>query len=267
MPTMMVTLGTISGKQAKKGMQITCYTTIQSFYGVIYILGWFFCPETLQPGLYDNSRWISSLSPFSALHNPFCHLSSALSCSLHPVFHAFFPCPALFIITLSLSLFSLSLCCCELTFPCAAGVVVPRSERELLRKHLRLPTSLWLCSFPNFATGPFEVMNEKWQYLKAWPIRNRLVRAIHKQLETSCKYWSAGAQSVFLLLWSKALIQNQHPLGRTTPGFYFLYLFDLKWFDSVMIEVPNMGHSYIQSTFPNATGLTSDLVVLGRRRT
>lgn len=169
--------------------------------------------------------------------------------------------------SLSLSLFSLSLCCCELTFPCAAGVVVPRSERELLRKHLRLPTSLWLCSFPIFATGPFEVMNEKWQYLKPWPIRNRLVRAIHKQLETSCKYWSAGAPSVFLLLWSKALIQNQHPLGRTTPGFYFLYLFDLKLFDSDMIEVPNLGHSYIQSTFPNATGLTSDLVVLGRRRT
>lgn len=64
---------------------------------------------------------------------------------------------------LSLALFFLPLCCYELTFPCAAGVVVPESERELLGKHLRLPASLWLCSFPIFTTGLFEVMNEKRQ--------------------------------------------------------------------------------------------------------
>lgn len=106
---MMVTLGAVSGKQGKKGMQIMCETTIQSFYGVIYILGWFFCPESLPQGLYDNSRWISSLSPFSALHNPFCHLSSSLSCSLHPAFHAFFP-VQLSLLSHSLSLYFPFLC-------------------------------------------------------------------------------------------------------------------------------------------------------------
>lgn len=37
-------------------------------------------------------------------------------------------------------------------------------QRELLRKHLWLPPSLWLCSLPVVTTGPFEVMNEKWQF-------------------------------------------------------------------------------------------------------
>lgn len=55
-------------------------------------------------------------------------------------FHSFFLSSSLYY--LSLSLFFLSLCCYELTFPCAAGVVVPEFERELLKKHLRLPTSL-----------------------------------------------------------------------------------------------------------------------------
>lgn len=132
------------------------------FYVVIYFLGWFFCLESLHHRLYNNSRWISSLSPFGSLHNLFCHLSPSLSCTLHPVFHAFFSLSSsLYYLSLALALFSLSLCCCELTFPCAAGVVVPESERELLTKHLWLPTSLWLCSFPIFTTGPFEVMNEK----------------------------------------------------------------------------------------------------------
>lgn len=51
--------------------------------------------------LYNNSRWISSLSPFKSLHNLFCYLSPSLCSSLHPLFHASF-CPALFIISLSL---------------------------------------------------------------------------------------------------------------------------------------------------------------------
>lgn len=76
-----------------------CYTSIHWFYVVIYVLGCFFCLENLHQSLYNNSERISS--PFRSLHNLFCHLPPSFSCSLHPVFHSFFP--------VQLSLLSLSL--------------------------------------------------------------------------------------------------------------------------------------------------------------
>lgn len=86
----------------------------------------------------------------------------------HYMLSRFFPPhPASLAFVFQLSLLSLSLspflshCCCERTFPCAAGVVMLQSRRGLLRKHLWLPSSLWLCSLPISTTGAFEVMNEK----------------------------------------------------------------------------------------------------------
>lgn len=110
-PTMMVTLGTISGKQGKKGMQIMCYTTIQSFYGVIYIWGWFFCQRVSNKAcMIILDGYLHFHFTFSALHNLFCHLSSSLSCSLHPVFHAFFPPVQLSLLSHTLSLYFPFLC-------------------------------------------------------------------------------------------------------------------------------------------------------------
>lgn len=57
---------------------------------------------------------------------------------------------------------------------------------------------------------------------------------------------SAAAQSLFLLLWSEALIQNQHSQGGKHPGFYFLCLCDLKQFDSVK----NTAHCYGPDLWP-----------------
>lgn len=135
-----------------------------------------------------------------------CSLALIPSCSSLSCF--FFSQLSLLSLSLSLS-FSLSHCCCELPFPCTPGVVIPKSKRELLKKHLWLPPSLWLCSSPIFTTGPFEVMNEKWQYSSS-DLRNRLVRAIHWQLETSqVLNASAGLHSVFLLLISVIKSLNQ----------------------------------------------------------
>lgn len=62
---------------------------------------------------------------------------------------------SLYYLSHSLSL-TLSLSSCELPFPCNAGVVIPKSKNELLRKHLWLPPSLWLRSLPIFTTGPLK---------------------------------------------------------------------------------------------------------------
>lgn len=154
---------------------------------------------SIKPSLHHSMSLTDGIISFSFFI--ICSLSrSSLSC---------FFLPALFIISVSLTL--LSHCCCELPFPCAAGVVITKSKRELLRKHLWLPPSLWLRSLPIFTTGPFEVMNEKWQYSSS-DLRNRLVRAIHWQLETSHKYWmqvlGCVQSSCFLFLWSNASIKG-----------------------------------------------------------
>ena len=112
------------------------------------------------------------------------------------------------LLSLSLSLsFSFSHCCSELPLPYAAGVVRSKPKRELLRKHLWFPPSLWLCSLPIFTSGSFQVMNEKWQYSHS-DLKNRLVGAFHWQLETSYKCWmqvlGCIQPSCFLFLCSKA---------------------------------------------------------------
>lgn len=106
------------------------------------------------------NRHFLSMSFFDCILSFVILLSLLLSFSLNPAFLALSFQLSLLSLSLPLS-FSLSHCCCELPFPCAAGVVIPKSKRELLRKHLWLPTSLWLCSLPIFTTGAFEVMNEK----------------------------------------------------------------------------------------------------------
>lgn len=152
---MMVTLGTISGKQGKKWMQIMCYTTILFFLGLFIFWGVFSARRVF------NRACMIILDGYPHFHLLVLYITCFVIFPLHfPVlsiqcFMLFFRLSSSLYYH-SLSLFSLSLCCCELTFPCPAGVVVPRSERELLRKHLRLPTSFWLCSFPIFATGPLK---------------------------------------------------------------------------------------------------------------
>lgn len=171
----------------------------------------------LQQNFYEVNQIIS---PPLSLHislTSWSHLTFSLSsCSLalilsHPSLSCFFSPSSLYYLFLSHSAFPFF----SIAVNCLSHVLqvwlYPKSKRELLGKHLWLPPSLWLCSLPIFTTGPFEVMNEKWQYSSS-DLRNRLGRAIYWQLEPLHKYWmqvlDCIQSSCFLFLWSKDLIRG-----------------------------------------------------------
>lgn len=165
-----------------------------------------------------------------------------------------FFCSALYY--LSLPLFFLSLCCYELTFPCAEGVVIPKSERELLGKTSPITNVSLAMLLPNFYNWSFWSYEWKMTILKALTDSKQVGESYSQAIKNLVQIpkASAGAQSVFLLLWTKSLIQNQHPEENTWDFIFCIYLI---W-NSLIVSKVSQKSSPLQ---PTATShhITTDL--------
>lgn len=150
---------------------------------------------------------LSSLSPFRPLHNLFCHLSPSFSPSRFMLFSIQL---SLLSLSLSRSIFPFSVLL-RADFPMRCRRGGTRIREGITEKTSPVPNDFLAMLLPNFynifTTGSLEVMNEKWQYSKPWPLPNRLVRAVHKQFKPPANT-EVLERLVFLLLWSKALINT-----------------------------------------------------------